>query len=335
MAIEKNPNDVMPEGMDNIIQLNINQESEDNVSYEVDPETGEVEVSFSPEGEMYEMEMEVGFDVEGFYDNLVDTLDEDTLIQIGAEVYDKFEADKASRSEWESMFERGFDLLGLKLEETTEPFEGAATAVHPLLIESAVKFQSRASQELFPSSGPVKTQVLGDATVERQRQGNRVQNFMNYQLTEQMPEYFDEFERMLFHLPLIGSAFKKVYFDGSVDRPVSEFVPIDQFYVSYYATDLRRADRYTHVLYRSPREIAQGMVSGMYADIDLPDPYNPEQSALTEKMDTVLGLSPSSDLDQQYVLLEQHCYLELEDYPTACPYIVTIEEYTKSIVYQT
>ena len=332
MAIEKNPNDVMPEGMDNIIQLNINQESEDNVSYEVDPETGEVEVSFIPEGEMFEMEMEVGFDVEGFYDNLVDTLDEDNLIQIGAEVYDKFEADKASRSEWESMFERGFDLLGLKLEETTEPFEGAATAVHPLLIESAVKFQSRASQELFPSSGPVKTQVLGDATVERQRQGNRVQNFMNYQLTEQMPEYFDEFERMLFHLPLIGSAFKKVYFDGSVDRPVSEFVPIDQFYVSYYATDLRRADRYTHVLYRSPREIAEGMVSGMYADIDLPDPYNPEQSALTEKMDTVLGLSPSSDLDQQYVLLEQHCYLELEDYPTACPYIVTIEESSQKVL---
>ena len=332
MAIEKNPNDVMPKSMDNIIQLNINQESEDNVSYEVDPETGEVEVSFSPEGEMFEMEMEVGFDVEGFYDNLVDTLDEDTLIQIGAEVYEKFEADKASRSEWESMFERGFDLLGLKLEETTEPFEGAATAVHPLLIESAVKFQSRASQELFPSSGPVKTQVLGDATVERQRQGNRVQNFMNYQLTEQMPEYFDEFERMLFHLPLIGSAFKKVYFDGSVDRPVSEFVPIDQFYVSYYATDLRRADRYTHVLYRSPREIAQGMVSGMYADIDLPDPYNPEQSALTEKMDTVLGLSPSSDLDQQYVLLEQHCYLELEDYPTACPYIVTIEESSQKVL---
>jgi hypothetical protein len=332
MAIEKNPNDVMPEGMNNIIQLNINQESKDNVSYEVDPETGEVEVSFSPEGEMFEMEMEVGFDVEGFYDNLVDTLDEDNLIQIGAEVYDKFEADKASRSEWESMFERGFDLLGLKLEETTEPFEGAATAVHPLLIESAVKFQSRASQELFPSSGPVKTQVLGDATVERQRQGNRVQNFMNYQLTEQMPEYFDEFERMLFHLPLIGSAFKKVYFDSSVDRPVSEFVPIDQFYVSYYATDLRRADRYTHVLYRSPREIAEGMVSGMYADIDLPDPYNPEQSALTEKMDTVLGLSPSSDLDQQYVLLEQHCYLELEDYPTACPYIVTIEESSQKVL---
>ena len=328
MAIEKNPNDIIPQEVSNIIPLTINQETENGVNFEVDPSTGEIEVSFESD----DLEMEVEFDVEGFYDNLIETLDEDTLVEIGNEVYEKYEADKASRSEWESMFERGFDLLGLKLEETTEPFEGAATAVHPLLIESAVKFQSRASQELFPSSGPVKTQVLGDATVERQRQGNRVQNFMNYQLTEQMPEYFDEFERMLFHLPLIGSAFKKVYFDGSVDRPVSEFVPIDQFYVSYYATDLRRADRYTHVLYRSPREIAQGMVSGMYADIDLPDPYNPEQSALTEKMDTVLGLSPSSDLDQQYVLLEQHCYLELEDYPTACPYIVTIEESSQKVL---
>jgi hypothetical protein len=230
------------------------------------------------------------------------------------------------------MFERGFDLLGLKLEETTEPFEGAATAVHPLLIESAVKFQSRASQELFPASGPVKTQVLGDVTEERQRQANRVQNFMNYQLTEQMPEYFDEFERMLFHLPLIGSSFKKIYYDSSVQRPVSEFVPIDQFYVSYYATDLRRADRYTHVLFRSPVEMARQIEAGMYIGDDLPEPYMPEQSALTEKMDTVLGLSPSSDTDMQYVLLEQHCYLDLEDGEGACPYIVTIEEQSQKVI---
>jgi len=210
MAIEKNPNDIMQQNMDNVIQLNINQESDDNVGFEVDPETGEIEVSFAPDADMFGMEVEVEYDESGFYDNLAEQLDEDTLTSIGEEVYEKYEADKASRSEWESMFERGFDLLGLKLEETTEPFEGAATAVHPLLIESAVKFQSRASQELFPASGPVKTQVLGDVTEERQRQANRVQNFMNYQLTEQMPEYFDEFERMLFHLPLIGSSFKKI-----------------------------------------------------------------------------------------------------------------------------
>jgi hypothetical protein len=333
MATEKNPNE--PNNSENVIQLNIEQNEEDfpNINFEVDPDTGELEVEFTSEFDLADVDNVIEFNIEDeFYSNLAEQIEEDELVRIGEEVYEKYEADKESRSEWESMFERGFDLLGLKLEETTEPFEGAATAVHPLLIESAVKFQSRASQELFPSSGPVKAQVLGDVTVDKQRQGNRVQNFMNYQLTEQMPEYFDEFERMLFHLPLIGSSFKKIYYDASVERPVSEFVPIDQFYVSYYATDLRRADRYTHVLYRSPREIASAMYSGMYAEIDLPDAYIPEQSDLTQKMDTVLGLSPSSDTDMQYVLLEQHCYLDIEGLGYECPYIVTIEETSRKVL---
>ena len=333
MATEKNPND--PINSENVIQLNIEQNEEDfpNVNFEVDPSTGELEVEFTSEFDLSDVDNVIEFNIEDeFYSNLAEQIEEDELVRIGEEVYEKYEADKESRAEWESMFERGFDLLGLKLEETTEPFEGAATAVHPLLIESAVKFQSRASQELFPSSGPVKAQVLGDVTVDKQRQGNRVQNFMNYQLTEQMPEYFDEFERMLFHLPLIGSSFKKIYYDASVERPVSEFVPIDQFYVSYYATDLRRADRYTHVLYRSPREIANAMYSGMYAEIELPDAYIPEQSDLTQKMDTVLGLSPSSDTDMQYVLLEQHCYLDIEGHGYECPYIVTIEETSRKVL---
>ena len=332
MATERNPYDMMPEGAE-VIQLDVNrQKTPDNVSIDIDPETGEVEVNFG------DVEIEMGPEgvevqaLEGFYSNLVEELDEDVLQDIGQEVFEKFESDKDSRAEWESMFERGFDLLGLKLEETTEPFEGAATAVHPLLIESAVKFQSRASQELFPASGPVKTMVLGDATEDKQRQASRVQNFMNYQLTEQMPEYFDEFERMLFHLPLIGSAFKKIYYDAAEERPVSEFVPIDQFYVSYYATDLRRADRYTHVIYRSPHELYKQIEAGMYSAIDLPEARQPEQSALTEKMDTVLGLSPSSDNDPQYVLLEQHCYLDIEDHGYACPYIVTIEEQSKRVL---
>ena len=328
MATEKNPNDQIP--TDNIINVDFETNMDSNVNFEVDPDTGEIEVEFTSDDNV--VEVDFSLDDSDFYANLAEELDEDILSSIGQEIYDNYEADKSSRSEWESMFERGFDLLGLKLQETTEPFEGAATAVHPLLIESAVKFQSRASQELFPASGPVKTQVLGDVTEDRQRQANRVRNFMNYQLTEQMPEYFDEFERMLFHLPLIGSAFKKIYFDASVDRPVSEFVPIDQFYVSYYATDLRRADRYTHVLYRSPVELSRQINAGMYLDNDLPDPYLPEQSALTEKMDTVLGLSPSSDSDMQYVLLEQHCYLDIEEEGVACPYIVTIEESSRQVL---
>lgn len=336
MATERNPYDLSDKSKESGIDMNIEDITSADAVISVDPETGEIEVDLEGTAGEVEIELTLG-DNEGFFENLVDLLDEDTLSEIGDTVIDKFNADKDSRSEWESMFERGFELLGLKLEDTTEPFEGAATAVHPLLIESAVKFQAKASTELFPAKGPVKAQVLGDATLEKQQQANRVQNFMNYQVTTQMPEYYDEFERMLFHLPLIGSAFKKVYYDASLDRPVSEFVPIDQFYVSYYATDLRRADRYTHVIYRSPVDLARQIDAGMYADIELPTAGIPTLSGMAEKMDSVLGLSPASDNDPQYVLLEQHCYLEIEEDKmhsgkVACPYIVTVEETTGAVL---
>jgi len=336
MATERNPYDLSDKSKESGIDMNIEDITSADAVISVDPETGEIEVDLEGTAGEVEIELTLG-DNEGFFENLVDLLDEDTLSEIGDTVIDKFHADKDSRSEWESMFERGFELLGLKLEDTTEPFEGAATAVHPLLIESAVKFQAKASTELFPAGGPVKAQVLGDATPEKQQQANRVQNFMNYQVTTQMPEYYDEFERMLFHLPLIGSAFKKVYYDASLDRPVSEFVPIDQFYVSYYATDLRRADRYTHVIYRSPVDLARQIDAGMYADIELPTAGIPTLSGMAEKMDSVLGLSPASDNDPQYVLLEQHCYLEIEEDKmhsgkVACPYIVTVEETTGAVL---
>jgi len=336
MATERNPYDLSDKSKESGIDMNIEDITSADAVISVDPETGEIEVDLEGTAGEVEIELTLG-DNEGFFENLVDLIDEDTLSEIGDTVIDKFNADKDSRSEWESMFERGFELLGLKLEDTTEPFEGAATAVHPLLIESAVKFQAKASTELFPAKGPVKAQVLGDATPEKQQQANRVQNFMNYQVTTQMPEYYDEFERMLFHLPLIGSAFKKVYYDASLDRPVSEFVPIDQFYVSYYATDLRRADRYTHVIYRSPVDLARQIDAGMYADIELPTAGIPTLSGMAEKMDSVLGLSPASDNDPQYVLLEQHCYLEIEEDKmhsgkVACPYIVTVEETTGAVL---
>jgi hypothetical protein len=155
---------------------------------------------------------------------------------------------------------------------------------------------------------------------------------MNYQLTEQMPEYFDEFERMLFHLPLIGSAFKKIYYSSTLKRPVSEFVPIDQFYISYYATDLRNADRYTHVIYKSPVDLQRDMMAGVYKDIPLPTPSQLSPTAFSDKMDTILGLSPSYDNDPQYVLLEQHCYLDIEEEDVALPYIVTVEEQSKQVL---
>ena len=326
MATERNPFDMIPETETNVIAMVPEEQS--NVSIEIDPSDGGVIVDFSSES----VEMEASEEVSEWYGDLSEDLDEEDLQGISADVIENYNADKDSRGEWESMFERGFDLLGLKLEEGSEPFQGACTAVHPLLIESAVKFQSKATQELFPSGGPVKTQILGSSTPDKEMQSNRVQNFMNFQLTEQMPEYFDEFERMLFHLPLIGSAFKKIYYSSTFKRPVSEFIPIDQFYVSYYATDLRNADRYTHVIYKSPVELQQDIRAGVYKDIDLPSPSQLSSSGFANKIDNILGISPSYDSDPQYVLLEQHCYLELEEEGVACPYIVTVEEQSREVL---
>jgi uncharacterized glyoxalase superfamily protein PhnB len=336
MATERNPFDPIPEVEVSMIEIETETDSED-ASIEYDPTDGGVVVEFKSNEDEGLTDEQVEETEEEFYRNLVDDLDDDTLEDVASQVYENFTADKDSRSEWESMFERGFDLLGLKLEEASEPFEGACTAVHPVLIESAVKFQSKATQELFPASGPVKSQIIGDVTEEKEHQAHRVDQFMNYQVTEQMSEYFDEFERMLFHLPLIGSAFKKIYFDSNLNRPVSEFVPIDQFYVSYYATDLRRADRYTHVIYRSPVEMKRDIAAGMYADIDLPSAGTPDMAPISQKMDTIMGLSPSGDHDPQYVVLEQHCYLELPDPfsdedDIALPYIVSIEEKSQQIL---
>ena len=336
MATERNPFDPIPEVEVSMIEIETETDSED-ASIEYDPTDGGVVVEFKSNEDEGLTDEQVEETEEEFYRNLVEELDEDTLEDVASQVYENFTADKDSRSEWESMFERGFDLLGLKLEEASEPFEGACTAVHPVLIESAVKFQSKATQELFPASGPVKSQIIGNVTEEKEHQAQRVDQFMNYQVTEQMPEYFDEFERMLFHLPLIGSAFKKIYFDSNLNRPVSEFVPIDQFYVSYYATDLRRADRYTHVIYRSPVEMKRDIASEMYADVDLPSAGTPDMAPISQKMDTIMGLSPSGDHDPQYVVLEQHCYLELPDpfsdeEGLALPYIVSIEEKSQQVL---
>ena len=333
MATERNPFDPIPQVQ--VTQIEIEPEN-DEATIEYDNSDGGVIVEFKNPVEELLSDEQVEETDDEFYRNLADDIDEDILQDIAEEIYDNYTADKDSRGEWESMFERGFDLLGLKLEEASEPFEGACTAVHPVLIESAVKFQSKATQELFPASGPVKSQIIGNASEEKENQAQRVEEFMNYQVTDQMTEYFDEFERMLFHLPLIGSAFKKIYFDSGLNRPVSEFVPIDQFYVSYYATDLRRADRYTHVIYRSPVEMRRDIAAGMYSDIELPEASVPQSTPMSQKMDNIMGLSPSGDNDPQYVLLEQHCYLDLEGFEDeediALPYIVTIEEKSRKIL---
>ena len=326
MATERNPYDTMAEEVGNVIAMPMEEEA--NATFEVDPSDGGVIVDFSEEI----IDMEASEDIAEWFGDMSELLEEDELNDIANDVIENYQSDKDSRAEWESMFESGFDLLGLKLEQGSEPFEGACTAVHPLLIESAVKFQSKASGELFPSSGPIKAQILGSSDTEKELQANRVQNFMNYQVTEQMPEYFDEFERMLFHLPIIGSAFKKLYYDATTKRPKSEFIPIDQFYVSYYATDLANADRYTHVIYRSPVEIARDINAGVYKPVDLPTPASSNITTFAEKMDTFIGLSRSSDNDPQYVLLEQHCYLDIEGEDIPLPYIVTVESQSRQIL---
>ena len=326
MATEKNPFEKIREEITNVVQMPTPEQMlEGAPTFEMEDDGG-VTVDFTGV-----VEMEAEESIQEWYGDLTDTLEDEDKDIIASDVVDNYTSDKESRAEWEAMFEKGFDLLGLKIEETAEPFEGACTAVHPMLIESAVKFQSKAIQELFPPSGPVKAQIIGKSTPEREDQANRVQEFMNYQTTDQMPEYFDEMERMLFHLPLIGSAFKKVYYDANLKRPVSEFVPIDQFYVSYYASNLRKADRYTHVIYRSPVDLAKDMRTGIYRDVELPEATNPQPTSFSEKMDTIIGLSPTGTNDPQYTLLEQHCYLEIEeDY--ALPYIVTVEEKSQQIL---
>jgi len=332
--VERNPFDPI-EKEEPEIEVEQTDLAGNETSIEIDPVSGEVTVEFSSNGgdDMEDEGKVEEDDDDDFYRNLCDELDESVLSDIANTVFDNLEADKQSRADWESMFEKGFDLLGLKLNETSEPFEGACTAVHPVLIESAVKFQSKATQELFPPAGPIRTQILGTFTDQKERQANRIKQFMNYQVTELMPEYFDEMERMLFHLPLIGSAFKKIYFDESLNRPVSEFVPIDQFYVSYYATDLRRASRYTHIIYYSPVEMQRAIMSGLYRDVSLSDATIPKQSGISQKINSIMGMAPASmDNDPQYTLYEQHCYLELPFDKMPVPYIVTVEEESRKVL---
>ena len=345
MAIEKNPNDistpldkakekVQTGGAELGINVDIKEEQDEDLAVSVDPLTGEVEMDLNEDSGKVLASIS-----EDFYTNLADLMEEDQLEEISNTIFDNYQSDKDSREEWEQTFERGFDLLGLKLEETTEPFDGACTATHPLIIENAVKFQSKASQELFPSKGPVKTQVVGAVTPDKEKQAQRVKDFMNYQLTEEMPEYFDEFEKMLFHLPLIGTAVKKVYYDETLGRPISEFIPIDQFHVSNLVSDLRRADRYTHVIYRSENDLKKDIDAGMYSEVELGDPEQTDRGSITSKAEQIMGLSAYDEnpYDPSYVLLEQHLYLDLPEpfnSPTgvAYPYIVTVDKSSKKVL---
>lgn len=271
------------------------------------------------------------------YANLVRALGDDELLTLATTVVEEYEADKQSRADWEQMFTKGLKLLGLKLEQLSEPFAGACSAVHPLLIENIVKFQSKAITELFPSGGPVKTEIVGKISPKLEERALRVKQFMNWELTELMPEYMDQTEKLLFALAFFGSAVKKNYYDKAKRRPRNEYVPIENFYVNNSAVDLTKAERYTHVIFSTHREYLRDVSSGMYVDAELAEPDGmPELSSIKEGAQKILGTDGAATYtrDFQHTFLEQHryCVIDKDDPPEGSPYVVTVDLHTKKVL---
>jgi len=266
-------------------------------------------------------------------DNLAEFCDEECLRHLASELIGDYESDKSSRGDWERTYVKGLDLLGLKIEDRTTPWPGACGVHHPILTEAVIRFQSQAVTEVFPASGPVKTKIVGTITDEKEKQATRVREYMNYLLTEKMTEYRPETEQLLFSLPLAGSAFKKVYYDPSMGRCCAHFVPAEDFVVSYGASDLLSAERYTHVMRKNANDIRKLQVAGLYMDVDIGKPHD-IQSDVQEKYDELEGDSPSYESDNRHVLYEMHVNLDLTGFedtdesgePTgiALPYVVTI-----------
>lgn len=221
-------------------------------------------------------------------DNLAELIEESDLQEMASELVDDFESDRQSRSDWARSYVKGLDLLGMKIEERQQPWAGASGVFHPVLTESVIRFQAQAMGEIFPPSGPVRTKIVGKMTPEKIEQSQRVEDEMNYLLTEEMTEYRDEMEQLLFKLPLAGSAFKKIYYDPILERPCSMFVPAEDFVVSYGAADLRTCPRYTHIMKKTGNEVYELQVNGFYREFDLPAP-EPDYSDIQEKYDELEG----------------------------------------------
>ena len=221
---------------------------------------------------------------ENHFDNLAYILPDDILEPIGNDMVQNFMDYKASRKDWEQSYTSGLDLLGFKYENRTEPFQGASGATHPVLAEAVTQFQAQAYKELLPSDGPVRTQIIGAVSPPVEQQSTRVKDFMNYLIMDQMKEYEEEFDSMLFHLPLSGSTFKKVYYDVPMGRVVSKFVPADELVVPYTATSLDDAESVIHVVKMSENELRKQQVNGFYIDIDLAPPGNVEHNDVEKKV---------------------------------------------------
>ena len=308
-----------PKGMDELAQ------NEEAIEIEIiDPEAVNIEI-----GDM-ELSIVPGEDDE-FNENLADVLDEDEIMSMASDLAGDIEQDKNSRKDWEKAYTEGLKLLGLQYEERTEPWNGASGVFHPMITEAVVRFQSETITETFPAQGPVRTKILGKETPDKQEAAVRVQEDMNYELTEVMREFRPEHERMLWSLPATGSAFKKVYYDPNIGRQVSIFIPAEDIILPYGTTDLDTYYRLTHVMRKTKNEITKLQKAGFYRDIDLPDPSK-EQDNIKKAKDKETGFSDLND--DRYTLYEAHVDLVLkgdedmgdDDEPTGItrPYVVTL-----------
>jgi hypothetical protein len=313
------------------------EEIEDEPALEIeieDPEAVRIGIDGMPI-----LEIEAEEDEDDFNANLAEEMDEGELTELCNDLVGEFEEDLSSRKDWMQTYVDGLELLGLKIEDRTEPWPGACGVYHPLLSEALVKFQAETIMETFPAGGPVKTQIIGKETPEKKEAAIRVKDDMNYQLTEVMVEYRPEHERMLWGLGLAGNAFKKVYYDPSLERQVSLFVPAEDVVVPYGASNIQTSQRVTHVMRKTENELRRLQVAGFYRDIELGDPvdsFDEVEKKIAEKM----GFSASSD--DRYKILEMHVDIDLPGYedkdedgePTgiALPYVVTIEKGTQNVL---
>ena len=331
--IDKTLNEA-PTGVEEEI-TNLEQEVQDApLAIEIEGEEDDEAVGLGPSPE------DTG---EGFSNNLAEDIPEETLAQISNELRAQFSVDQTSRKDWEQSYIKGLDLLGFKYNEVSNPFRGAASVSHPLLAEAVTQFQAGAYKELLPAGGPVKTSIVGESNEEVQQQAERVKEFMNYQIMYKMKEYEAETDQMLFHLPLAGSAFKKIYYDGNMGRPCAKFIPSEDLVVNYGASELEDAERITHVIKISPNDLKRQMLSGFYRDVELrdDDELYSSYSDIQEKYDELEGVQ-KSEYAGQYQLLEMHVDLDLEGYentgpdgePTGLklPYVVTLEQGTGKIL---
>lgn len=267
--------------------------------------------------------------------NLAEVLDDSILGELSSELREHYETDQDSRSEWEDGYTKGLDLLGIKYEERTQPFQGASGVTHPIIAESVTQFQAQAYKELLPAGGPVRTNIVGAKDPQTEEQATRVKNYMNYMITEVMEEFDPDTDQMLFYLPISGSTFKKVYYDETKQRPVSRFIPAEDLVVPYSASDLATASRITHVLRMDENQVRKLQVAGVYRDIDLSIDYEADEDEVKTKVRELDGLEKNQN-DELYTILEMHIDLDIEGFedldqdgePTGIklPYIVTLDQ---------